>query len=78
MRTTTIDLPDEIHEAALALATRRHQSLSETIIALIQSATGRSADPADPVITLIDGFPTLSIGRPITAAEVRELLDDDS
>ena len=78
MRTTTIDLPEEIQEAALALATRRHQSLSETIAALIRREVDPHAAPPEPVITMIDGFPTLSIGRPITAAEVRELLDEDS
>lgn len=78
MRTTSIDLPDEIHEAALVLARRRHQSLSETIASLIRSEVGRRPNTPEPVITMIDGFPTLSIGRPITAAEVRELLDEDS
>ncbi|MGE4069542.1 MAG: hypothetical protein AB7E72_00025 [Lysobacterales bacterium] len=52
--------------------------MSETIASLIQRETGLGDDSAAPVITLIDGFPTLSIGRPITAAEVRELLDEDS
>jgi len=78
MRTTSIDLPDEIHDAALALATRRHQSLSETIAALIRREVDPQSTPPDPVITMIDGFPKLSIWRPITAAEVRELLDEDS
>ena len=78
MRTTTIDLPEDVHEAALALAMRRQQSLSETIAALIRREMIPEALTADPVVTLIDGFPTLSIGRPITAAEVRELMDEDS
>ena len=78
MRTTTIDLPEEVHDAALALATRRHESLSETIATLIRREVETQSVPSEPVIKLIDGFPTLSIGRPITGAEVRELLDEDS
>ncbi len=78
MRTTTIDLPDEIHDAVLALALTRRQSLSETIAALIRREVGPRQAPAEPMIKLIDGFPTLSIGRPITPDEVKELLDEDS
>jgi len=77
MRTTTIDLPDEVLDAALALATRRHQSLSETIATLIRQEIAPEEDQFAHAIQLLDGLPTLSIGRSISAAEVRVLMDED-
>lgn len=77
MRSTTIDLPNEVLAAAVALAQRRHESLSETIAELIRRET-RTDDSAPASVKLLDGFPTLAIGRPISADEVRELTDEDS
>lgn len=78
MRTATIDLPNEVLAAAEALARKRHASLSETIADLIRRETQEVEAVGAAAVKLVDGFPTLAVGRSISADEVHELLDEDS
>lgn len=73
---TTIDLPDDLHRIATAIARDSARSLSETVAELIRRGLGSPTDPEirrDP----LTGLPTLRLGRPITTEEVRSLEDDE-
>jgi hypothetical protein len=77
---TTVELPPELHRAALALARDRGQSLSRTIAELMRlglQAPGASDQQASEV-RYRNGFPTLvgGTGEPITAEDVRGLDDE--
>jgi predicted transcriptional regulator len=70
---TTIDLPPDLHELARQLAHEGNRSPSDVIAALIR--LGLQRDVAETA-TGPRGMPQLSVGRPITAEDVRSLDDD--
>ena len=73
---TTIDLPDDLHKQALAIARDTRRTLSETVADLIRrglsagSTTARSRDPRT-------GLPLVSIGTVVTSEDVRALEDEE-
>lgn len=72
---TTVDLPDEIHRLASALARSRSQTLSQTIADILRRALapepGTTVDVDDET-----GLPTVRLGRPITNDDVAALEDE--
>ena len=70
---TTIDLPDDLHELARQLAHEGNRSMGEVIAELIRLGLRRSQPE---IATSSRGLPQLSVGRPITAEDVRSLDDD--
>lgn len=73
---TTIDLPPAVHARALELAEQQHKTLSEIITECVQEALGRVANRAVLVGTTSSGWPIVSLGRPVTAEDVRSLEDE--
>jgi Arc/MetJ family transcription regulator len=73
---TTIDLPDDIHAQAVAIARDTHQSLSQTVAALIRRGLS-SGDPGEVAASARTGLPVAHLGRTITTEDVRRLEDDD-
>jgi hypothetical protein len=73
---TTIDLPDDLHAQAVALARDTHQSLSQTVAALIRRGLGSGA-PGATTRSPRTGLPVAHLGRTITTEDVRRLEDDD-
>lgn len=73
---TTIDLPDDLHAQAVAIARDTHQSLSQAVAGLIRRGlvTGSSGETARSPRT---GLPVAHLGRIITSEDVRRLEDDD-
>ena len=71
---TTLDLPDDLHTLAREIAHQQHKTLSQVITELVQ--IGLKPDNPDPVATTKPGLPTISVGRPITAEDVRSLEDE--
>jgi predicted transcriptional regulator len=70
---TTVDLPDDLHELARQLAHDERRSMSEVIADLIRRGI---AGPA-PVPTAGPlGLPVVSVGRVVTADDVRSLDDE--
>lgn len=73
---TTIDLPEDLHQIASSIARDTSRSFSATVADLVrrglQSAT-------EPVIgrSPRTGLPVVTLGRPITTEDVRELEDDE-
>jgi len=73
---TTIDLPDDLHAQAVAIARDSHQSLSQAVARLIRRglSTGAAGDITKSPRT---GLPVAHLGRTITTEDVRRLEDDD-
>jgi Arc/MetJ family transcription regulator len=73
---TTIDLPDDLHKQALAIARDTRRSLSETVADLLRrglNAGGTVAITTDPRT----GFPLVSVGTVVTSEDVRSLDDEE-
>lgn len=73
---TTIDLPDDLHQAAMLVARDRHQTLSRTVASLLRSALAGEKGHATIQIDPDSGLPTLSVGRRITADDVAAVDED--
>jgi len=73
---TTIDLPDDLHKLASAIARDTHRTLSETVADLIRRGLGTagtapiSRDPRT-------GLPLVSVGTVVTSEDVRSLEDEE-
>ena len=70
---TTIDLPDDLHDLARHVAHEGNRSMSEVIAELIRLGL-RHEVPG--LAAGSRGLPVVSLGRPITAQDVRSLDDD--
>ena len=72
---TTLDIPDDLHAQAAAIARDTHQSLSQAVAGLIRRglSTGHAAGPGRSTRT---GLPVTHLGRTITSEDVRQLEDD--
>jgi Arc/MetJ family transcription regulator len=74
---TTIDLPEDLHKQALAIARDTARSLSETVADLMRRGLerGESAGLSQSSRT---GLPVLHLGKVITSEDVRSLEDETS
>lgn len=73
---TTIDLPEDLHKQALAIARDTHRTLSATVADLVRrglGAGGTAAISADPRT----GLPVVSVGTVVTSEDVRSLEDEE-
>ncbi len=73
---TTIDLPEDLHKQALAIARDTHRTLSETVADLVRrglGAGGTAAISKDPRT----GLPVVSVGTVVTSEDVRSLEDEE-
>ena len=73
---TTLDIPDDLHAIAIAIARDTHQSLSQTVTGLIRRGLG-SGVPGEVARSARTGLPVAHLGRTITSEDVRRLEDDD-
>jgi predicted transcriptional regulator len=73
---TTIDLPEDLHKQAVAIARDTSRSLSETVAELMRRGLGqgRKAEISRSERT---GLPVIHLGRVITTEDVRALDDDE-
>lgn len=73
---TTIDLPDELHKQALAIARDTHRTLSQTVADLMRR--GLNAASAGSASTdSRTGLPIVRVGRVVTSDDVRSLEDEE-
>jgi len=75
---TTIDLPEDLHRIAAAIARDTGRSLSQTVAELLRRglAQGRAVSEQDRPPYVLDpatGLPTVRSKRVITAEDVRAL-----
>lgn len=75
MMRTTIDLPDDLHRVASAIARDQKMSLSATLAQLVRQALG-GGEAAAVTISQRTGLPVVGLGQIITTDDVRALEDD--
>ncbi len=73
---TTIDLPPDLHALARELAHQQNKTMSQVVTECVQKALDIAPDRAPQIDTTGPGFPTVTLGRPITAEDVRSLEDE--
>jgi hypothetical protein len=73
---TTLDLPDDLHKQALAIARDTRHTLSETVADLIRRGL-RAGSTATISIDRRTGLPLVSVGTVVTSEDVRALEDDE-
>lgn len=79
---TTIDLPDDLHQAVMSIAAHSRRSMNQTVAELIRR--GLAPQPAEvpatgPGMARTDadtGLPLIRSARPVTAEDVRALEDE--
>jgi hypothetical protein len=73
---TTIDLPEDLHKQALAIARDTHRTLSQTVADLMRRGLGFGSACASAISTdPRTGLPLVSVGRVVTSEDVRSLED---
>jgi predicted transcriptional regulator len=72
---TTIDLPDDLHRQALAIARDTSRTLSATVADLVRRGLGEGHEP-DVTISARTGLPLVRLGRVVTTEDVRSLEDE--
>jgi hypothetical protein len=73
---TIIDLPDDLHKQALAIARDTRRTLSQTVVDLMRRGLGGTST----VSTSTDprtGLPLVTVGRVVTSEDVRSLEDEE-
>jgi plasmid stability protein len=79
---TTIDLPDDLHQAVTSIAAHNRRSMNQTVADLIRRGLAPRSGPLDAVASAslrLDegtGLPVIRSPRPVTAADVRALEDE--
>lgn len=79
---TTIDLPDDLHQAVTSIAAHSRRSMNQTVADLIRrglappSGALDSAAPAAPRLDEGTGLPVIRSPRLVTAEDVRALEDE--
>jgi Arc/MetJ family transcription regulator len=72
---TTIDLPDDLHRLARAVARDEGRTLSETVVRLLRRALGQDGAGAMAAPDQV-GLPAVRVGRPLSSDDVRSLDDE--
>lgn len=73
---TTVDLPDELHRQAQAIARDTSRTLSQTIADLISRGLNQG-EPLTVSHSATTGLAVIRLGTVITTEDVRSLEDDD-
>ena len=73
---TTIDLPDDLHRVAKALAHDRRQTLSEAVAEIMRRGIG-AKHPLNFSVDPNTGLPIVRGGPLVTSEDVRSLEDDE-
>jgi predicted transcriptional regulator len=73
---TTIDLPDDLHQQAQAIARDTRRSLSETVADLMRRGL-RAGSPNTLSVDPRTGLPLVSVGTVVTSEDVRSLEDEE-
>ena len=70
---TTLDMDDNSYRLAKAVASQRKLSVGKVVAEAIAAYYGTSEKPSTSIGRSRAGFPTVTIGRPITAEDVVEI-----
>jgi predicted transcriptional regulator len=72
---TTIDLPDDLHRLARAIARDTSRSLSATVADLMRRGLGEGREP-EVARSERTGLPVVRLGKVVTSEDVRALDDE--
>ena len=72
---TTVDLPDDLHRQAQAIARDTRRTVSETIADLMRRGLGQGA-VASVRDSQVTGLPVIHLGTVVTSEDVRSLEDE--
>lgn len=72
---TTVDLPDDLHRQAKAIARDERLTFSQVVAMLMRRGLGAEAGPTVDRDSQ-SGLPIVSIGRVVTSEDVRSLEDE--
>jgi predicted transcriptional regulator len=72
---TTIDLPDDLHRLARAIARDTSRSLSATVADLMRRGLGEAREP-EVARSERTGLPVVRLGKVVTSEDVRALDDE--
>jgi hypothetical protein len=76
---TTIDLPDDLHQAVASIAAHTRRSMNQTVAELIRRGLAPAAPAAEAAGFWLHGptgLPQIRSPRPVTAEDVRALDDE--
>lgn len=73
---TTIDLPDDLHKQAQAIARDTRRTLSETVADLMRRGLGAASTTAISIDPRT-GLPLIHVGTVVTSGDVRSLEDGE-
>jgi hypothetical protein len=73
---TTVDLPDDLHRQAQAIARDTHRTLSDTVADLMRRGLG-AATTTEISTDSRTGLPLVSVGTVVTSEDVRSLEDQE-
>jgi len=74
---TTVDLPPVLFQRVKQLARREQSSVSATVARLTAERMDMMDSPALVRADPVSAFPTISIGQPLSSAQVADLIDED-
>jgi hypothetical protein len=74
---TTIDLPDDLHKRALAIARDKSRTLSETVADLMRRGLSQGS-ASELTHSALTGLPVVHLGTVVTTEDVRALDDEDA
>lgn len=75
---TTIDLPQDLHDAAKSIAHDRGQTLSQAVADIMRLGLGQRRTTMEVGYSEVTGLPVVSFGgRTFTHEDVRSLEDDE-
>lgn len=72
-----IDLPDDLHEQAQAIARDTGRTLSEVVTDLMRRGLGAGAPTAALSTDPRTGLPVVSVGTVVTSEDMRMLEDEE-
>jgi predicted component of type VI protein secretion system len=75
---TTVDLAPKLHQRAVQHAREHGQSLSATLARLVAIGMETIEPTASVTTDPVSGFPTVTLGRRVTAKDVADLIDEDA
>jgi plasmid stability protein len=79
---TTIDLPDDLHQAVTSIAAHSRRSMNQAVADLIRRGLTPRSGPIDAGANAsirldgLTGLPTIRSPRPVTAEDVKALEDE--
>jgi hypothetical protein len=74
---TTVDLPPAVHRRAHEIARSQGRSLSSVVAELTVRGLAQLGEAVTIRVDDRSGFPTVSVGRRVTAEDVATALDDE-